>query len=67
MNAAFQYIRLAAAPGTVPRMDTRDLVRLFGLDGLIPVRPQLVCRWHRDIDGRLSCVWTEAPAPVPRP
>lgn len=33
-----------------------DLNRLFGLDGL-PDRPQLVCRWHRDSDGRLTCIW----------
>jgi hypothetical protein len=33
-----------------------DLNRLFGLDRL-PARPQLVCRWHRDSDGRLTCLW----------
>jgi hypothetical protein len=33
-----------------------DLVRLFGLDRL-PARPQLVCRWHRDRDGGLACLW----------
>ena len=34
-----------------------DLVRPFGLDRLPSGRP-LVCRWHREVDGRLACLWT---------
>ena len=47
----------AAEPFTTRDNETAtDLVRLFGLDRL-PARPQLVCRWHRDSDGRLTCTW----------
>ena len=42
-----------------------DLNRLFGLDRL-PDRPQLVCRWHRDSDGRLSCLWEPDIVVIPR-
>ena len=34
-----------------------DLVRPFGLDRL-PSGRRLVCRWHRDVDGRLACLWS---------
>jgi hypothetical protein len=34
-----------------------DLVRPFGLDRL-PSGRQLVCRWHREVDGRLACLWS---------
>jgi len=30
-----------------------DLVRRFGLDRL-PSGGRLVCRWHREVDGRLA-------------
>ena len=48
MNSAFQYIRSAAAPGAVSPKNARDF-------------PRLVCQWHRDVEGRLSCVWTRVP------
>ena len=34
-----------------------DLVRPFWLDRL-PFGRRLVCRWHREVDGRLACLWT---------
>jgi hypothetical protein len=47
----------AAAPLAVHTdREAIDLNRLFRLDRL-PDRPQLVCRWHRDSDGRLTCLW----------
>jgi hypothetical protein len=48
MNSASHYIRSAAAPGIISPENTRDF-------------PRLVCRWHRDVEGRLTCVWTRAP------
>jgi hypothetical protein len=66
MTSAFQYIRSSAAPSIVPRTDTRDLVRLLGLDCLTIARPRLVCRWYRDADGRLSCAWEPDIVPAPR-
>jgi hypothetical protein len=48
MNAAFQHIRSAVAPSAVSPVTTRDF-------------PWLVCQWNRDIEGRLSCVWTRIP------
>jgi hypothetical protein len=57
MTSAFLNVRSAATPAVVSLKDTRDLVCLFGLDRLRGDRPRLVCRWRRDPDGRLSCVW----------
>jgi hypothetical protein len=57
MTAAILNVRSAAAPGTVSHKGTKDLVRLFALDRLPVDRPRLVCRWHRDVDGRLACTW----------
>ena len=62
MTAAILNARSAAAPGivspgTVSLRGTKDLVRLFALDRLPDGRPRLVCRWHRDADGRLACSW----------
>jgi hypothetical protein len=57
MASAIFNVRSAAAPGTASLKDTKDLVRLFALDRLPAGRPRLVCRWHRDADGRLSCSW----------
>ena len=34
-----------------------DLVRPFGLDRR-PSGRRLVWRWHREVDGRLACLWT---------
>jgi len=57
MTAAILNVRSAAAPGIVSHKGTKDLVRLFALDRLPARRPRLVCRWHRDADGRLACTW----------
>jgi hypothetical protein len=57
MNAAFFNVRSAAMPSAVSPKDTRDFVRLFGLDHLRIRRLRLVCHWYLDADGRLSCVW----------
>jgi hypothetical protein len=57
MTAAILNVRSAAAPGTVSLKATKDLVRPFALDRLSVGRPRLVCRWHRDADGRLACTW----------
>jgi hypothetical protein len=61
MNTASQYIRSAAAPGAISPENTRDFPRLVTRDGRRIGHPLLVCRWHRDIEGRLSCVWTKLP------
>ena len=57
MTSAILNVRSAAAPGTVSRKGTKDLVRLFALDRLPVDRPRLVCRWHRRADGGLACTW----------
>ncbi len=41
-----------------------DLVRLLALDRLAETRRVLVCHWHRDADGRLTCTWTPDISPV---
>jgi len=47
----------SATPGAVPfDAAASDLARLFGLDRLSQDR-RFVCRWVRDIDGRLACFW----------
>jgi hypothetical protein len=61
MTSAFQYIRSAAAPGTFSPENTRDFPCLVTLNGRRIGPPLLVCRWYRDIEGRLSCVWTQVP------
>jgi hypothetical protein len=57
MNAAFLNVGPAVALGAVPVERTRNLVRLLSLDAVTIDRTRLVCRWHRDIDGRLACRW----------
>jgi hypothetical protein len=37
-------------------VSTVDLVKLFGIDRL-PSGRRLVCRWHREPDGRIACHW----------
>jgi hypothetical protein len=65
MTAAILDVRPAALPGTVPPNGaTTDVVRLFALDRL-PAGRRLVCHWHRDADGRLSCTWEPDIALVP--
>jgi hypothetical protein len=57
MNAAFRNVGPAVVPGTVSVEGTRNLVRLLSLDAVTIDRTRLICRWHRDLDGRLSCHW----------
>jgi hypothetical protein len=61
MNATILDIRLAGA--AEERNVRRDLARLFALDRLPAERPQLVCHWHRDADGRLAAAWERDVAP----
>jgi hypothetical protein len=58
MTAAILDIRPAVLPGNVsPDGAAIDLVRRFALDRLPAGRRLLVCRWRREADGRLSCIW----------
>jgi hypothetical protein len=58
MTAAILNVRPAAEPGIVStEIAVARLVRLFALDRLPAGRRRLVCRWHRDVDGRLACAW----------
>ena len=54
--AILDFRRAAKATARVPEKATTDLVRLFALDRP-PARRQLVCRWRRDLDGRLVAHW----------
>ena len=56
MTTANLNVRPAIVPGIVAPSAT-NLVLLFALDS-IPVSAQrLVCRWYRNVDGRLRCAW----------
>jgi hypothetical protein len=72
MISAFVKVRPADAPGMASPRITRDLVRLFALDRQPvdhrppPVRRPLLCRWQRDADGRLTCIWEPDIAPASR-
>ena len=68
MSAAILEFRPAAAPGIVPpKTGEADLLRLFALDRLAGVPRRLVCRWHRDAEGRLCCAWEpDIGIPLPR-
>ena len=39
-----------------------NLVLLFALDSIPASTQRLLCHWHRNSDGRLSCRWE----PIPR-
>jgi len=67
MNAAFLDVVPAVAPGTIVVKRTRDRVRLLSFDAVTIDRPRLVCRWHRDLDGRLACRWKPDTAPSAHP
>jgi hypothetical protein len=55
---AFRDIGPAAEPGIGPTNTAAiDLVRLFALDRVSAGRRRLACRWHREADGRLACIW----------
>ncbi len=58
MTVAILEVRPTALPRRAScRGATTDLPRLIGLDQLATGRRPLVCRWHRDADGRLACLW----------
>jgi hypothetical protein len=59
MTAAILNVRSAAAWSPVSLKSSRDFLRLAALDRRHVERPRLVCRWRRDPDGRLSCVWEQ--------
>ena len=40
-----------------------DLARLFGRDR-VPSNGPLVCRWHRELGGRLACFWEPDIVPI---
>jgi hypothetical protein len=50
----------AALDMHVPSAAATDLAQWFALHRLATGRPALVCRWRRDADGRLACVWEQA-------
>ena len=52
-------------PGIAPPdVAAIDLTVRFGLDRL-PADRRLVCRWAREIDGRLACHWEPDIVPIP--
>jgi hypothetical protein len=62
MTSAFLNVGLRLAPGAISPLGktnkgATDLVTLFALDHLRVECWPLACRWHRDDDGRLSCIW----------
>ena len=61
MAAANLDVRPAIAPGIVAP-NASNLVLLFALDSIPVSKQRLVCHWHRNSDGRLSCRWE----PIPR-
>jgi hypothetical protein len=56
MAAANLNVRPAIASGIVAPNAT-NLVLLFALDSIPVSKQRLVCRWHRNPDGRLVCAW----------
>ena len=56
MNAV-QKLRPAMVPGLAVPNDCK-IVRLFPRSA----RTVLACRWQRDADGRLTCVWRRVAA-----
>jgi hypothetical protein len=54
MAAANRDVRPATASGIVAP-NTTNLVLLFALDSIPVSKQRLVCRWHRNADGRLVC------------
>ena len=58
--------RWLPAPGTVVFSNpTIDLVALFGLDRSSPDR-RIICRWYRELDGRIACLWEPDIVPIPQ-
>ena len=64
MTTATLDARPAVRPAPAAPGAATNLVRLFALDRLPEQRPRLVCRWHRDADGRLAGAWEPDIAPV---
>jgi hypothetical protein len=64
MTAANLDVRPVIAPGIVAPNAT-NLVLLFALDAKPVSAQRLVCRWHRDANGRLVCVWEPDISPDP--
>jgi hypothetical protein len=63
---AISHAGPTAKPGTVPfNAAAIDLTARFGLDRLSSDR-RLVCRWVREIDGRLVCIWEPDIVPIPQ-
>jgi hypothetical protein len=59
-------IRPAVAPDSLKTNAAAiDFVRLFGLDRLSCNR-RLVCHWHREVNGRLACLWEPDIVPIPQ-
>ena len=56
MAAANLDVRPAIASGIVAPNAT-NLVLLFALDRIPVSKQRLVCRWYRNLDGRLLCAW----------
>jgi high affinity Mn2+ porin len=57
--------RLDVARNLIPlNRAATDLNQLLGLDHLVAER-RLVCRWHREIDGRIACLWEPDMVPSP--
>jgi hypothetical protein len=64
MTAANLDVRPAIAPG-IGAPNATNLVLLFALKAKPVSTQRLVCRWHRDADGRLVCVWEPDISPDP--
>ena len=56
MAAVNRDVRPDTASGIVAPNAT-NLVLLFALDSIPDSKQRLVCRWHRNADGRLLCAW----------
>ena len=65
MTTAILDVRPAVRPFARPNGIASDFVRRFALDRLPKSRRPLICHWHRDVDGRLACVWEPDIPPVP--
>jgi hypothetical protein len=61
MTAGNVNVRLHISSGIVAH-DATNLVLLFALDRIPVSTHRLLCHWHRNSDGRLSCRWE----PIPR-
>ena len=66
MAAANLDVRPAIASGIVAPNAT-NLVLLFALDSIPVSKQRLVCRWHRNADGRLVCAWEPNIPPIAHP